>query len=133
MYGFGLSENQKAGGEAHPNVPRVSAPMIPVDVLGFLEDIVASPKVRRGLRVVCGKLRLCAQAALRWDDLVRTPLMGVERVRRRGEKGVVGLRTKARGFEDRQQTLGRSLPGTKRGRGRLAEHPRPPRSLGSWS
>ena len=79
------------------DVPRVSAPMIPVDVLSFLEDTVASPKVRWGLRVACGKLNLCAQAALRWDDLVRTPLQSVEWVRRRGEKGIVGLRTRQAG------------------------------------
>ena len=79
------------------DVPRVSAPMIPVGVLSFLEDAVASPKLKRGQRVACGKLRLCAQAALRWDDLVRTPILSVEWVRRRGEAEVVGLRTRQAG------------------------------------
>ena len=85
--------------EAHTqrDVPRVGAPMIPVSVLAFLEDAVTSPKVARGFRVACGKLRLCVQASLRWDDLARTPIRCVEWARRRGEKTVVGLRTRQAG------------------------------------
>ena len=79
------------------DLPRQSAAMIPVDVLSFLEDVLASPKMARGLRVACGKLRLCVQASLRWDDLSRTPMACVEWVRRRGEKEVVGLRTRQAG------------------------------------
>ena len=48
----------------------------------------------KGYRIAAGKLRLCIQASLRWDDLQRTPFMNVEWVRRTGENCIIGLRSK---------------------------------------
>ena len=47
-----------------------------------------------GYRVAAGKLRLCVQASLRWDDLSRTPVGNLEWVRRFGNADIVGLRSK---------------------------------------
>eukprot|EP00435_Cladocopium_sp_Y103_P072453 s30_g40.t1 len=45
-------------------------------------------------RITAGKLRLCVQAAIRWDDLVHTPLSSLEWIRRRGESAIIGIRAK---------------------------------------
>ena len=39
-----------------------------------LENITMDPFVARPKRVACGKLRLCIQASIRFDDLLNTPL-----------------------------------------------------------
>lgn len=46
-------------------------------------------------RVACGKLRLCIQASVRYDDLLNTPLECCEWVRRPGEVNIIGLRSRA--------------------------------------
>ena len=74
--------------------PRSQAPMFNVKTMEFLEQTITNPRLSKGLRVTAGKLRLCIQASLRWDDLQRTPFCNVEWIRRRGENLVVGLRSK---------------------------------------
>lgn len=74
--------------------PRSQAPMFNVKTMEFLEQAITNPRLSKGLRVTAGKLRLCIQASLRWDDLQRTPFGNVEWIRRRGENRVVGLRSK---------------------------------------
>lgn len=46
-------------------------------------------------RITSGKLRLCAQASIRHDDLNNTPLHNTEWCRLRGSRAVGGLRAKA--------------------------------------
>lgn len=46
-------------------------------------------------RVTSGKLRLCAQASIRHDDLTNTPLGRTEWCRLRGGTSILGLRAKA--------------------------------------
>ena len=60
-----------------------------------LEHITMDPFVARPKRVACGKLCLCIQASIRFDDLLNTPLGCCEWVRKPGEKGVSGLRARA--------------------------------------
>ena len=79
---------------AKEDKPRSQAPMFNVKTMEFLEQTITNPRLSKGLRVTAGKLRLCIQASLRWDDLQRTPFGNVEWVRRRGENRVVGLRSK---------------------------------------
>ena len=74
--------------------PRNQADMIPVATLDFLEHAVGDPTLALGVRIAAGKLRLCVQSSLRWDDLSRTPIGKVEWVRRRGSKSIIGLRSK---------------------------------------
>lgn len=76
-----------------PEGPRNQAEMIPVATLDFLECAISDPTLTLGVRVAAGKLRLCCQASMRWDDLARTPMGNLEWVRRRGSGGIVGLRS----------------------------------------
>lgn len=82
--------------DAHAKVdkPRSQGRMFNVQTMEFLEQAITNPRLSKGLRVTAGKLRLCIQASLRWDDLQRTPFGNVEWIRRRGENRVVGLRSK---------------------------------------
>lgn len=65
--------------------------MFPVAVLRYLEDATTQRSMALGKRLVAGKLRLCIQASLRWDDLARTPVQALEWVRQRGESAIRGL------------------------------------------
>ena len=76
-----------------PEGPRNQADMIPVATLDYLESAVGDPTLAKGVRVAAGKLRLCCQASMRWDDLARTPMGHLEWVRRRGSSKVVGIRS----------------------------------------
>ena len=79
---------------AKADKPRSQAPMFNVKTMDFLEQSVTNPMLGKGYRIAAGKLRLCIQASLRWDDLQRTPFMNVEWVRRTGENCIIGLRSK---------------------------------------
>lgn len=75
--------------------PRNPAPFLDAPFLSFLEGCVVNEKMDIAERLTCGKLRLCAQASIRHDDLHNTPLSGTEWCRLRGSSAVVGLRAKA--------------------------------------
>ncbi len=74
--------------------PKNQAPMLTTKTLELLESTVTNPSIQKGVRIAAGKLRLCVQASLRWDDLARTPLANVEWVRRKGSERVIGLRSR---------------------------------------
>ena len=74
--------------------PKSQAPMLTVKTLELLEGTVVNPAIQKGIRIAAGKLRLCVQASLRWDDLARTPLANVEWVRRKGCERIAGLRSR---------------------------------------
>ena len=69
------------------------APPFRKDFLAALERIVLDTTRTDAERVVCGKLRLCAQASVRYDDILHTPLSSCQWIRKRGETSVVGLRS----------------------------------------
>ena len=84
-------------GSAHAvaTKPTNHAATLPIPLLSYLEEAVLDENAPKPVRVFLGRLRLCVQASLRWDDLVRTPAGSLEWIRRKGETGVVGLRSKA--------------------------------------
>ena len=61
--------------------------------LSALETIVLDAGYSLPERVAAGKLRLCAQASVRYNDLLKTPLSCCEWIRRPGSEKVVGLRS----------------------------------------
>ena len=69
------------------------APPFRKDFLATLERIVLDTTRSDAERVVCGKLRLCVQASVRYDDILHTPLASCQWIRKRGETAVVGLRS----------------------------------------
>ena len=71
------------------------APIFQKQTLIALEAIVMDPYLGRPSRVSAGKLRLCAQASVRYDDLLHTPVGCLEWVRRRGSSHIVGVRAKS--------------------------------------
>ena len=71
--------------------PPSKAPMFP------MEDATTERSMALGKRLVAGKLRLCIQASLRWDDLARTPVQALEWVRQKGESAIRGLRSRHAG------------------------------------
>ena len=75
---FGYQRNKKLI-ESHSRTlkPKNKAPMIPVKTMEFLECCVEDPSLPVGYRIAAGKLRLCIQASMRWDDLSRTALQQV--------------------------------------------------------
>lgn len=75
--------------------PRNPAPFLDTPFLSFLEECVLNESMDTSERLTCGKLRLCAQASIRHDDLHNTPLSGTEWCRLRGSSAVVGLRARA--------------------------------------
>lgn len=75
--------------------PVSRAPALGRGTLEALENMVLDVFLERPVRVAAGKLRLCVQASIRYDDLLNTPLRCCEWVRRPGEEGVVGLRSRA--------------------------------------
>lgn len=70
------------------------APLFGKATLAALEMIVLDDVSSVPQRIAAGKLRLCCQASIRYDDLVHTPLKSLEWVRRRGGTKVVGVRAK---------------------------------------
>ena len=70
------------------------APMFTVETMDYLEQVVTEANLPKGYRLAAGKLRLCIQASLRWDDLARTSFANVEWIRRKGENKIIGLRSK---------------------------------------
>ena len=75
--------------------PTSRAPFFRKSTLRALECLVMGPFTDLPVRVAAGKLRLCAQASIRYDDLLNTPLRRCEWVRRPGSTEVVGLRSRA--------------------------------------
>ena len=72
--------------------PRTPAKHISVDFMKYLEEAVLCEERSVAERLVCGKLRLCAQASIRHDDLERTPISKTEWIRLKGGLEIVGLR-----------------------------------------
>ncbi len=70
------------------------APYFEVAVLAYLEKVLLDINRPLYIRVTAGKLRLCAQAAIRHSDLTRTSFTRLEWCRLRGTSGVLGLRAK---------------------------------------
>ena len=71
------------------------APAFPRPFLEFLERTTLDLAVPKPLRLLSGRLRLCAQASIRYDDLLRTALRSCEWIRDRGTVNIRGLRSKA--------------------------------------
>ena len=71
------------------------APLFGKETLKALEEIVLNDLFPTTLRISAGKLRLCCQASIRYDDLVHTPLSSLEWVRRKGGTTVVAVRAKS--------------------------------------
>ena len=59
-----------------------------------LEEAVLNGYLTKPERVACGKLRLGIQSSTRFDDLLNTPLVCCEWVRRPGESEILGLRSR---------------------------------------
>ena len=60
-----------------------------------LEKIVLDDTFDKTERISAGKLRLCCQASVRYDDMLNTPLSCLEWIRRRGELAIVGIRARS--------------------------------------
>ena len=75
--------------------PRTGADFFHPDFLFYLEQGVKDTSRDYGARAVMGRLRLCAQASVRHNDLLNTPLSEVEWCRTRGTTIVRGLRSKS--------------------------------------
>ena len=60
-----------------------------------LEKIVLDDTLDKTERISAGKLRLCCQASIRYDDMLNTPLSCLEWIRRRGELAIVGIRARS--------------------------------------
>ena len=75
--------------------PTSRAPCFVKATLNALEMAVLDPFLSAPERIACGKLRLCAQASVRYDDLLNTPLHRCEWVRRPGQTEIIGLRSRA--------------------------------------
>ena len=71
------------------------APIFQKETLKALEAMVMDPYLGRPSRISAGKLRLCVQASIRYDDLLHTPIGSLEWVRRRGSSTIVGVRAKS--------------------------------------
>ena len=74
---------------------RNPAEFLDVMFLDYLEKAVLDSSRSLAERVTSGKLRLCAQASIRHDDLTNTPLGRTEWCRLRGGTSILGLRAKA--------------------------------------
>eukprot|EP00435_Cladocopium_sp_Y103_P019421 s1582_g4.t1 len=83
---------QKEAAGVHPK----RAPGFMKATLMALEAIVLDKRVNAPQRVAAGKLRLCVQASICYNDLLNTPLGCCEWVRRPGQPGVVGLRARSK-------------------------------------
>ena len=74
---------------------RNPAEFLDVMFLDYLEKVVLDSSRSLAERVTSGKLRLCAQASIRRDDLTNTPLGRTEWCRLRGGTSILGLTPKA--------------------------------------
>ena len=72
--------------------PRSPAKHISIEFMQYLERAILSEGRSLAERLVCGKLRLCAQASIRHDDLERTPLSTTEWIRLKGGVEIIGMR-----------------------------------------
>eukprot|EP00435_Cladocopium_sp_Y103_P040990 s2430_g11.t1 len=80
---------------ASKTTPTSRAPGFVKATMIALEAAVLDGYLTKPERVACGKLRLCIQASTRFDDLLNTPLVCCEWVRKPGEKDILGLRSRA--------------------------------------
>ena len=95
------------------------APQFSRETLLSLEKIVLDDTFRKTERISAGKLRLCCQASIRYDDdLLNTPLGCLEWIRRRGELAVVGIRAKTKRGKTRARPWVASLMGVDEGNDR---------------
>lgn len=92
------------------------APLFGKVTLAALEKIVLDDLASTPHRIAAGKLRLCCQASIRYDDLVHTPLRHLEWVRRRGGTRVVGLRARTTQGKNKARPWVASLMATCRSR-----------------
>eukprot|EP00435_Cladocopium_sp_Y103_P044368 s1234_g12.t1 len=88
------------------------APLFGKETLRALELIVLDCFAPIPNRVAAGKLRLCCQAAIRYDDLLHTPLSSLEWVRRKGGTTVVAVRAKSTQGKNKARPWIASLMGT---------------------
>ena len=75
--------------------PVSRAPGFTRSTMVALEAAVLNGLLTKPERVACGKLRLCIQSSTRFDDILNTPLVCCEWVRRPGEAEILGLRSRA--------------------------------------
>lgn len=75
--------------------PRSGADYFQPEFLEYLELGVLDINRDLGQRTIMGRLRLCAQASVRHNDLLNTPLSEVEWCRTRGTTSVRGLRSRS--------------------------------------
>ena len=94
------------------------APQFSRETLLALEKIVLDDTFLKTERISAGKLRLCCQASIRYDDLLNTPLGCLEWIRRRGELAVVGIRAKTKRGKTRARPWVASLMGVDAGNDR---------------
>ena len=88
------------------------APMFTVETMDYLEQVVTEANLPKGYRLAAGKLRLCIQASLRWDDLARTHFANVEWIRRKGREQDHRPSFKIRRVKDGATPLGCIVPGS---------------------
>ena len=88
------------------------APLFGKETLKALEDIVLNDLFESTPRIAAGKLRLCCQASIRYDDLLHTPLSSLEWVRRKGGTTVVAVRAKSTQGKNKARPWIASLMGT---------------------
>ena len=89
------------------------APLFGKETLRSLEEIVLNDLFQTPFRIAAGKLRLCCQASIRYDDLVHTPLSSLEWVRRKGGTTVVAVRAKSTQGKNKARPWIASLMGTR--------------------
>eukprot|EP00435_Cladocopium_sp_Y103_P069079 s364_g32.t1 len=87
-----LSAQYAQAAGAHPQ----RAPGFMKATLMALEAITLDKRLKTPQRVAAGKLRLCVQASIRYNDLLNTPLGCCEWVCRPGQPGVIGLRARSK-------------------------------------
>ena len=75
--------------------PTSRAPAFGRDTMRALEMATIDPFLRKPVRAACGKLRLSIQSSTRFDDILNTPIACCEWIRRPGEPGIIGLRSRA--------------------------------------
>ena len=84
-----------AGYAQSKTTPPSRAPAFGRSTMKALESAVVDPYMSLPIRIACGKLRLSIQSSTRFDDILNTPISCCEWIRRPGEKGVIGLRSRA--------------------------------------
>ena len=88
------------------------APLFGKETLRALEDIVLNDLFTTTFRIAAGKLRLCCQASIRYDDLMHTPIANLEWVRRKGGMTVVAVRARSTQGKNKARPWIASLMGT---------------------